>query len=67
MSTQQNDIFYEHQQEIQDGKETTMKLIKQVTITPHQARELEHLGFIVKFKMMHLDGYDTYEIYAEEA
>lgn len=44
-----------------------MKFIKQVTISVSEARKLEHAGFFLILKAMHMDGYDTYEVYAKEA
>ncbi len=40
-----------------------MSYIKQVTVTPHQAKELVHQGFILKLVSMHLDGTDTYHVF----
>lgn len=40
-----------------------MIYVKQVTITTHEARELEHMGFILKLKALHLDGLDTYDVF----
>lgn len=40
--------------------------IEQITITTHQARELEHDGFTLKLKAMHLDGLDTYDVFVKE-
>lgn len=42
-----------------------MVYIKQITIKPSEAIELEALGFVLEFKMMHLDGTDTYEVYVK--
>lgn len=40
-----------------------MTFIKQVTITTHEARELEHKGFRLRLRAMHLDGLDTYDVF----
>lgn len=40
-----------------------MSYVKQVTISTHEARELEHLGFILRLRAMHLDGLDTYDVF----
>lgn len=42
-----------------------MTYIKQITVTPSKARELEHMGFELKLVAMHLDGTDTYEVYVK--
>jgi hypothetical protein len=43
-----------------------MNLIKMVTLTTSEARELEKMGFVLEFVMMHLDGTDTYRVYGKE-
>lgn len=50
-----------------DGNKEDKKMrhLRQITVTPSKARELTHLGFILKFVMMHLDGTDTYEVYVK--
>ena len=40
-----------------------MTKIRTVTLTPKEARDLEKHGFILKFKMMHIDGTDTFDVY----
>ena len=42
-----------------------MTYVKQVTITTSEARELDHMGFFLILKAMHLDGMDTYEVYVK--
>ena len=40
-----------------------MIYVKSVTVTSHEARELEHMGFILKLRRLHLDGLDTYDVF----
>ncbi len=41
-----------------------MSLIKRIAINPHQAKELIHLGFVLKLVSfgMNIDTYDVYVI-----
>jgi len=42
-----------------------MRLIRMMRLTPHQAKELTHLGFIIKFMGMVDIKHDLYEIYVK--
>lgn len=39
---------------------------KEMQLTPHEARELEHKGFKLIHKKMHADGTDTFEVRPKE-
>ena len=45
---------------------TNLKAVGQRTITPHEARILEKSNFVLEFKMMHIDGTDTYNVYVKD-
>ena len=40
-----------------------MILLRLVKLTPHQAKELSHWGFIVKFIQINNEDQDLYEVY----
>lgn len=41
------------------------QFVGQVTILPIEAREMERKGYVLKLKAMHIDGHDTYDVYAK--
>lgn len=43
-----------------------MRYIKQITIAPSEVCIVESLGFSTELVSMHLDGTNTYNVYAKE-